>query len=489
MSRWLRQTGLNASALIAFTAAISAWGVLVYELSLERSLDAALETAAAEIGARKTTWSAERRQLIVADLQPDSSSMPLLYIEVIDLQGVIVARSESLGTTRLPMDEGRLARALRGESWLEDAPVAGQRVRLYTAPLRPPAAQAEIAGILAVARPLDPSAGRATSAVWVSLIAAAALSVPLALAVGALMTRSALAPLEGFIGTVRGISDARDLDARLETEPRTTYPAIVRLANEFNRMLARLKSAAQREDEVLEAQRRFVADASHELRTPLTSLRGNIHLLREDVRPDTPVEQAAILADMEAEAGRMTRLVSNLLLLAQADAGYHLVLEPLDMRVVVRRAARSARGLRQDVSLQVNIVPGTAYTVCGDADRLTQVVLILLDNALKFSPSGTAVQLHVGPAERDERAGVQVQVTDSGPGIAPEERERIFERFYRSDRARRDSGTGLGLAIARWIVQEHQGGLEVEPTHGRGGATFSLWLPNVVARPSPNYSG
>jgi signal transduction histidine kinase len=135
------------------------------------------------------------------------------------------------------------------------------------------------------------------------------------------------------------------------------------------------------------------------------------------------------------------------------------------------------------VSLEVEIVHGNAYTVCGDADRLTQVVLILLDNALKFSPSGSAVQLHVGAAERGERAGVQVHVTDSGPGIASEEHERIFERFYRSDRARGDSGTGLGLAIARWIVQEHQGALEVEPTHGPGGATFSLWLPNAVGAP------
>jgi two-component system, OmpR family, sensor kinase len=315
------------------------------------------------------------------------------------------------------------------------------------------------------------------AALWVSVLAAGALALPLAVVAGRLMTRAALAPLDGFIRTIRAIGDADDLGGRIRPLPRPTYPAMVRLADEFNRMLARLQGSAQRVDEVLDAQRRFVADASHELRTPLTSLRGNIHLLRDDAAADAPAEHLAILDEMEAEAARMTRLVGDLLLLAEADAGSHLVLAPVDMASIVRHASRTARRLRHDVAVHVYSAPGGLW-VCGDGDRLTQVVLILLDNALKFSPSGGTVDLRVeGAAWAAFGSGVLMRVTDSGPGVPPEERELIFERFYRSDRGRAAEGAGLGLSIARWIVQEHRGTLELE-SNGNG-ATFSVWLPST----------
>jgi signal transduction histidine kinase len=480
MNRPLRLTGLHACVLLAFAVAVLAMASVIYEVALQRSLDGTLESRADEISRFNIAWDAERGRVAVVDLERRASSLPILYVQAADRDGVVLARSDSLGAQVLPADQARLARVLTGEAWLEELSVDGLWLRMYAAPLRIQSTEGapEVAGIVEVARPLDPSAGREIAAIGVAVAVAAALAAPLALAAGALMTRSALAPLDGFIGTVRAISDRGDLGLRVEPGPRTPYPEIARLADEFNRMLARLQVAAQRVDDVLDAQRRFVADASHELRTPLTSLRGNIQLLREEPVPGAPAEHLSILADMDAEAARMTRLVGDLLLLAEADAGRHLVLEPVDVASIVRRASRAARVLRDDVALEVQVVSASGLWVCGDPDRLTQVVLILLDNALKFSPPGGTVTLRGFDAQRDGRSGVQVQVADRGPGVAPAERELIFERFYRSDRSRRAGGAGLGLPIARWIVHEHQGTLELDSTV-ESGATFSVWLPST----------
>jgi two-component system, OmpR family, sensor kinase len=474
----LRLTGVHAGALLAFAVAVLAMAKVIYDVALHRSLDAALESRADEISRYKITWDTERGRIGVVDLERSASNFPTLYVQAFDRDGTVVARSESLGAHLLPSDEARLARVLAGEAWLEELSMNGQWLRMYTAPLRIPSTEGvpEVAGIVEVARPLDPSAGRELAAIGVAIAAAAGLAAPLALAAGALMTRSALAPLDGFLGTVRAISDSGDLGLRVDPGPRTPYPEIARLADEFNRMLARLQAAAQRLDDVLDAQRRFVADASHELRTPLTSLVGNIRLLREEPMPRAPAEQLSILADMDAEAARMSRLVGDLLLLAEADAGRHLVLEPVDVASVVRRAIRAARALRTDVVLQVQVASASGWWVCGDPDRLIQVILILLDNALKFSPPGGTVTMRVDAAQRAGRSGVQIQVADNGPGVARGERELIFERFYRSDHARHRGGSGLGLPIARWIVHEHHGTLEVDSTVARG-ATFSVWLP------------
>jgi signal transduction histidine kinase len=296
----------------------------------------------------------------------------------------------------------------------------------------------------------------------------------------ALLTRWAMAPLDRVATSLRAISDAGDLTLRIDPGAPRTHPAVARLTLELNRMLARLELAARRVEEVLVAQRRFVADASHELRTPLTTLRGNIHLLREDEPSDADSEHQAILADMAADTERMTRLVNDLLLLAEADAGLHLALETLDLVPLIRHAARSVRWVREDVELRIDLGSEEPTWVLGDADRLTQVLIVLLDNALKFSPSGGVVDVRLSAAPRQGTPGALVEVADEGPGVAPDERAQIFERFYRSDRARQGEGAGLGLAIARWIVDEHHGTLDLESSSEHG-ATFGLWLPSTSA--------
>jgi signal transduction histidine kinase len=188
---------------------------------------------------------------------------------------------------------------------------------------------------------------------------------------------------------------------------------------------------------------------------------------------------------MAAETERITRLVADLLLLAQADAGQHLPLVATEIAAVVREAFRAARFLREGVELQLGDLPEGAW-VAGDTDRLKQLLLILLDNGLRYTPAGGRVTIGAQTVSRAETDGVAVRVTDTGPGIAPEEQTRIFERFYRVDRARGDGGAGLGLAIARWVVGEHGGTIGVESAPGQG-STFTVWLPTIPA-PSPGLS-
>jgi signal transduction histidine kinase len=229
-----------------------------------------------------------------------------------------------------------------------------------------------------------------------------------------------------------------------------------------------------------------VADASHELRTPLAVLRGNLDLLRNMADGSTDAdaeERAQILGEMAGETERTERLVGGLLLLAQADAGQHLTLVPTALGPVVRDAFRAARFLREGVELRLGDVPEEAW-VAGDADRLKQLLLVLLDNALKYTPAGGRVTIDARFLSREGEDGVAVRVEDTGPGIPPDEQARIFERFYRADRAREAAGAGLGLAIARWLVEEHQGAIEVESTPGQG-SVFTMWLPTIAAQGVP----
>jgi signal transduction histidine kinase len=475
-----RLTALNAAALAAFACVIAATAALAFAVMRQQSLDDELRAAADDLSASQLTWDPTRRQVVLGTLDRPPFSDPVLYVQAADLDGIVIARSVTLRDVVLPIDPERLDRALRGESWLEDATVEQYAVRIYGSPLwaKSTADTRVLAGLLQVARPADQFAGSSMHAVQVAAVLSLAVAVPLALVMAALMTRAAMAPLDRVSNSLHAIGDAGDLTLRIDLNRERPSPPVARLAAELNRMLARLELAARRVEEVLAAQRRFVADASHELRTPLTTLRGNIHLLREDEVTDPESEHQAILADMSADTERMTRLVNDLLTLAEADAGRHLELQPLDITPLIGRAVRSVRWMREDVELRVNVAPDASTWVRGDEDRLTQVLLVLLDNALKFSPPGGCVDVRLTSLSRANAAGILIEVADEGPGVAPEEREHIFERFYRSDRARQGEGAGLGLAIARWIVTEHHGTLELSDSTQQG-AAFLLWLPTA----------
>jgi PAS domain S-box-containing protein len=233
------------------------------------------------------------------------------------------------------------------------------------------------------------------------------------------------------------------------------------------------KRAEARLFEVNDAQRRFVGDAAHELRAPLTSIRGNLSLL---IRyPDMPLEdrlEAAVEA--EREAGRLSRLITDLLAVARGEAQEHFVVEDVALERIVDEVWRSARSLSANRRMELGTLE--ALRVDGDPDALKQIILVLLENAIKYTPDGGTVHLEV----RALGECAEVRITDTGEGIATEDLERVFERFFRADKARqrssRPGGSGLGLTIARRIAERHGGSIHLESELGVG-TTAVLRLP------------
>ena len=241
------------------------------------------------------------------------------------------------------------------------------------------------------------------------------------------------------------------------------------------RALIPIQQAFQRQQE-------FVADASHELRTPLTVLRSATDLM--NAHRDEPLERnGELFDDVRAEIARMERLAQDLLTLARSDAGgLELMTAPVEMADVASEVVRRTTPLAQGAGLQLMLhADPQPATVEADPDRLQQVLLILIDNAIKHSPRGGKVDVRV----RRHGQTAQVEVADTGTGIAPEHLPRIFDRFYRADkaRARAQGGTGLGLAIAKMLVEAHGGDLQLASTLGVG-TQATVTLPLIAHRPA-----
>jgi heavy metal sensor kinase len=277
----------------------------------------------------------------------------------------------------------------------------------------------------------------------------------------------ALRPVERMRARAAAIGPER-LDERLAVPP--TRDEIARLATTLNEMLERIQSGA-------EEQRRLVADASHELRSPLAAMRAelDVSLLADHL----PQEARAVLESAREEVDRMGRTVDDLLTLASADEGrLALLARPLDLADVAAAAASGLTALADGRAVRV-VVEGEDAPAHGDAERLRHALRNMLENAIDFSPPGGEVA--VATWRRGGEVGVTV--SDDGPGIPPELRERVFDRFFRVDRARERAtgGSGLGLAITRELALAHGGRVWAEARAPRGSA-FSLALP---AAPSP----
>ena len=228
--------------------------------------------------------------------------------------------------------------------------------------------------------------------------------------------------------------------------------------------------------------RRFVDDASHELRTPQVSIRGYSELYRQGALP-TDEAVATAMSRIESESKRMGQLVEDLLTLARIDERRESKLAPFDLFNLAVDATNDAYATAPDravslVGLNEEVAP-TSATVLGDESRLRQVVANLLTNAMRYTPDGSPLEIAVGVREEVHGFPLSVlEVRDHGPGIHGEDRERVFERFYRTDasRSRETGGTGLGLSIVAAIVEQHEGRIHIEETDG-GGATFVISLP------------
>ena len=274
-----------------------------------------------------------------------------------------------------------------------------------------------------------------------------------------------LRPIGRMTQAARDIGLSGRLDKRLA--PVGSHDEVARLVETFNHMMDRLEGA-------FTAQRRFVADASHELRTPLTTIRGNIELLRRSGAVQQPDMNDA-LGDVAEETQRMSRLVSGLLALARADAGQELARVPVQLGELVRVVQREMQAGTSDVSVVVGEFADVE--ILGDPDALKQLLLILVENGIKYTPPGGSVSVSITAEEN----GAILLVRDTGIGIAEEDVPHIFERFYRSRGARSTGGTGLGLAIASWIASEHGARIDVESNVGHG-TIFRVRFPRVALR-------
>lgn len=285
-----------------------------------------------------------------------------------------------------------------------------------------------------------------------------------ALAISWLVAGHALRPVDVLTETAGAIASAKAFTRRVPVG--SERHELGRLARTFNDMLTSLEQAYA-------AQQRFVSDASHELRAPLTVIQANLDLaLRRPAAPEPEREHA--LREASEEAGRLARLVSDLLVLARADVGLPLREEWVELDRVFLQVVREARHLLRGQRLELAGVE--PCVVRGDPDRLRQLVFVLVDNAINYTPPGGVIEVRLG------RAGpwAELVVEDSGIGITEDELARVFERFYRADtaRSRNPGGSGLGLAIGRWIATQHHGRLELASVPGRG-TVATVRLPVV----------
>jgi signal transduction histidine kinase len=267
-----------------------------------------------------------------------------------------------------------------------------------------------------------------------------------------------LAPIRLVRQTAERISSS-DLTRRIEVAGNDD---VAQLARTFNHMLDRLEQA-------FAAQRRFLDDAGHELRTPITVVRGHLELMGDD-----PADRRDTIALVTDELDRMSRIVDDLIVLAKAEQPDFLTLAPVDLADLTVDVVTKARALGPR---RWTVASLAEVTVLADGQRLTQALIQLAANAVQHTGDGDSIA--VGSAA--EGGQVRLWVADSGTGIAPEDRERIFERFARGPEPRPSEGAGLGLAIVRTITQAHGGVVRVDSAPGRG-ATFTLELP---ARPLP----
>lgn len=376
------------------------------------------------------------------------------YVQVWGPDGKIVSTSPSIGTLTKPLDPIGLE---TGITIYEDSYLDGAHLRVLSVPLQ---LGQRIIGTLQVGASL--SVVDATRGKLLSVMVVIAVVAVLMAGIGSwVVLGRALSPLESITETVDQMNRADDLSRRIPYHQQNE-DEISDLVVSFNQTLERLES-------LFTSQQRFLADVSHELRTPLTVIKGNVDLIRHMKQAD---EES--LSSIDQEAGRLSRLVGGLLMLAQAESGkLTLVLKPVELDLLLTEVFTEMCVLAGS-KVHVHLNEIDQVMVNGDRDRLKQVLLNLVANAIQYTPQGGDVFISMTKISDQAR----IIVRDTGPGIPAEDLPHIFDRFYRAEKSRtrsNTSGFGLGLSIAHWIVEHHGGQIKVESKEGKG-TTFVIWL-------------
>jgi signal transduction histidine kinase len=388
-----------------------------------------------------------------------------VYVQVWDSQEQLLEESTNLTSMQTALDAASLHVELPTYTSVF---ISSAHLLVLTVPVIAPPSS-EIVGYLQLGSSLE-TVDQARRILLFVLGGGGLVAVVVAALVGMTTAQTALRPLGQVTETALQITRADDLSRRIPlTSPRT---------GEVGQMILAFNDTLERLENLFETQRRFLADVSHELRTPLTAIRGNVDLIRRMGEPD-----AESLEAITSEVDRMTRMVQDLLLLAQAESGkLPMAREIVELDTLLLEVYKQGKVLAQD-RLEVWLGREDQARVVGDRDRLKQMLLNLVGNAIAYTPSGGQVTLGLTCVSDYAR----VTVSDTGPGIPQEELPHIFERFYRIDKSRRrleGGGAGLGLSIAYWIARSHQGRIEVASEVGKG-TTFSVWLPRAEVASLP----
>jgi two-component system OmpR family sensor kinase len=437
-----------------------AYGLLGYSLS--RDLDRALQGVALTLAAQPSRGSSPS---VPADVEAIfrrffGFSPWDRYVERRHPWSDREPQDSPLRSGRLPLSPNAMHRAASGLETFETLEGLGPYpVRVLTQPVRE---AGRVTSLIQVGMSLE---SVAVTRRHFLLVMAAVLPLALLCAGGGgwILARRALRPVDRMTEAARRIG-AEHLNERLEATG--ADDELDRLAATLNDMLGRLDTAFRQI-------RQFSADASHELQTPLTILQGELEIALR--APRSPEEYQRVLASALEESARIARLVEGLLLLSRADAGVlRMDRQPVDLAELVAEVGEHARVLAEAREVALECKLGMPTLMQGDREHLRRLLLNLVDNGIKYTPAGGQVTLSL----QHDGEWAALRVADTGIGLAPEEQERIFQRFYRAPEAvlQADEGSGLGLCIARSIAEAHGGRIEVQSAIGRG-STFTVFLP------------
>jgi heavy metal sensor kinase len=456
-----RLTGWYTAVLLVTLIVVSAVSWVVLRWHLMQDLDATLLTMARVLQEAappipRTPLDPEFEDAVRGLLGPEFADG---LLQLLDPEGQARMRSRRWSQPRLPLTSAARANAARGDATFETVRDSrGAGVRLLTMPV---VRGGRLEDLVQVAMPLrrtEQTLGRYRD----TLLVLVPLGVLLAAAGGAVLARRALSPVDEMTRTAQRIS-AEDLSRRLAR--RGTDDELDRLADTLNQVLGRLQAA-------FSETQRFAADAAHELRTPLTALRGGIEVA---LRADRDAQEyRRVLAGSLEDVDQLIRLAEDLLLLSRTRAGSVPSLDLVDPERLALEALEAGVHFAKGRGVTVRLGRTASAQVRGEAGALRRAIVNLVENAVKYTPAGGTVELLVTAGAE----GVEIAVEDTGIGIAPDDRQRIFEPFVRLDDARsRDSGgSGLGLTIARSIVAAHGGRVDVESRPGQG-SRFTIHLP------------
>jgi len=382
------------------------------------------------------------------------------FFQIFSPSGTITIRSPNIKQHEVPLSRTALDAAFAGQKIFESAKYPKEPpLRLISVPIM---YGGNLLYIVQVGTSME-SVGETLQRFLVLLVVAIPIALAVSLAGGWFLAGRALRPVDKITLAAQRIA-AGDLSQRLSIP--AAHDEIGRLAATFNNMIGRLDTSFRQI-------RQFTSDASHELRTPLTVMKGETDLVLR--RPRLLDDYKSVLESNLEEIDRMTRIVDELLFLSRADMGEVRVESlPVAMESLVEDIHRQAKLLAQDRNIEVLLGTVMPVVVQGDDLRLRELLLNLVENAMKYSYPGGKVEIALLNDGREAR----LSVTDHGIGIAPADHKKIFQRFFRTDVARGHTkkGTGLGLAICSWIAELHKGRVEVKSALGQG-STFTVVLP------------